>query len=72
MTTRVSKSSSVEPEIQVMYGELTAREHAIRQAHDWQLRHLEQTPSEEYLIIRDLLGLLPCEELSAALAKEQK
>lgn len=61
-----------EPEIQVMYGDLTAREHAILQAHDWQLKHPDEASRDAYNVIVGLLGLLPFEELSAALAKEQK
>lgn len=72
MTTRVSNSSSSEPEIQVMYGDLTAREHAIRQAHDWQLKHPDEASRDAYNVIVGLLGLLPFEELNAALAKEKK
>lgn len=73
LTPRVSKSSSYsEPEIQVMYGELTAREHAILQAHDWQLAHPEGNTNDAYMVIVGLLGLLPFEELNAAIAKEKK
>lgn len=67
LTPRVADSS--EPEIQVMYGELTAREHAIRQAHDWQLAHTDEASRDVYNIIVGLLGLLPFEELNAAIAK---
>lgn len=56
-----------EPEIQVMYGDLTAREHAIVFAHIWQLRHPQNTTA--YQAIVGLLGLLPFEELGAAIQK---
>lgn len=55
--------------IRVMYGDLTDREHAIIEAHKWQLSHMEPVPSEAYTVIVGLLQLLPFEEVRAAIAK---
>jgi hypothetical protein len=59
--------------IRVRYGQLTDREHAILQAHRWQVAHAAEntpTPTEAYTVIVDLLSLLPYAEVQAALAKE--
>lgn len=53
-------------------GGLTAREHAIINARQWQITHgLENipVPTEAYTIIVDLLGLLPYEEVCDAIAR---
>lgn len=59
--------------IRVVYPDgLTAREHAIVQAHQWQKAHAAEnmpTPSEAYTIIAHLLALLPYKELLGAIAK---
>lgn len=56
--------------IRVVYpGGLTDREHAIIEAHKWQLANRSDTPSWAYLVVRDLLRLLPYEEVSAAIQK---
>lgn len=54
---------------------LTDREHAIIQAHRWQVANLPvrvngvSVPSEAYSVIVDLLGLLDYDELAAAIRK---
>ncbi len=53
----------------VMYGDLTAREHAIIEAHRWQLAHVGPEDREVYVIIVDLLGLLPYKELETTIRK---
>ena len=57
-----------DPPTWVMYPNgLGAREHAIIFAHVWQLRHPQNTTA--YQAIVGLLGLLPFQELSAAILK---
>lgn len=59
-------------QIDVRYGEQTAREHALIQAHRWQLRHQDDaTMREAFNIIVDLLGLVPYGELQAAIQKSE-
>jgi hypothetical protein len=57
-------------QVEVRYGQQTAREHALIQAHRWQLQHMEDVPlPDAYPIIVDLLGLVPYGELQAAIQK---
>ena len=53
----------------VMYGNLTAREHAIVLAHRWQLAHPEGNQNDAYTVITELLMLLPYKDVQAAIAK---
>lgn len=56
--------------VRVIYdGGLTDREHAIIEAHRWQLAHASERPSEAYTVIVHLLMLLPYAEVQAAIAK---
>ena len=54
-------------------GGLTDREHAIIQAHRWQLAHMADAPlPDAYGVIVDLLRLLPYAEVLAAIRKTER
>lgn len=64
---------SQEPKLPtVVYdGGLTDREHAIIEAHQWQLAHTADT-SGAYHVIVQLLMLLPYDEVLAAIQKSER
>ena len=50
----------------VMYGDLTARQHAIKEAMRWQRANVRGEQRKTYVVIRDLLAQFDFDDIEAA------